>query len=98
MKNYITEKKGLMSWLFTLDHKRIGIMYLVSIFAAFAIGGFAAILLRFELFSPDKIVLTAKQYNQTFTLHGAIMVFLFIVPSIPATLGNFFLTTSNWCK
>ena len=80
-----------MSWLFTLDHKRIGIMYLVSIFAAFAIGGFAAILLRFELFSPDKILLTTKQYNQTFTLHGAIMVFLFIVPSIPATLGNFFL-------
>ncbi|MGC6367674.1 MAG: cytochrome c oxidase subunit I [Candidatus Marinamargulisbacteria bacterium] len=91
MKNYITEKKGLMSWLFTLDHKRIGIMYLVAIFAAFALGGFAALLLRFELLSPDKIVLTAKEYNQAFTLHGAIMVFLFIVPSIPATLGNFFL-------
>ena len=90
MKNYITEKKGLMSWLFTLDHKRIGIMYLVAIFAAFALGGFAALLLRFELLSPDKIVLTAKEYNQAFTLHGAIMVFLFIVPSIPATLGNFF--------
>lgn len=91
MKNYITEKKGIMSWLFSLDHKRIGIMYLVTIFAAFALGGFAALLLRFELMSPDKIVLTAKQYNQAFTLHGAIMVFLFIVPSIPATLGNFFL-------
>ena len=91
MKNYITEKKGIMSWLFTLDHKRIGIMYLVTIFAAFAIGGFAALVLRFELMSPDKIVLTAKQYNQAFTLHGAIMVFLFIVPSIPATLGNFLL-------
>ena len=91
MKNYINEKKGLMSWLFTLDHKRIGIMYLVTIFAAFAIGGFAALALRFELLSPDKIMLTAKQYNQAFTLHGAIMVFLFIVPSIPATLGNFLL-------
>ena len=79
-----------MSWLFTKDHKRIGIMYLFTIFAAFAIGGFAAILLRFELLSPDKIVLTAKQYNQAFTLHGAIMVFLFIIPSIPATLGNLF--------
>ena len=90
MKNYINEKSGIMSWLFTLDHKRIGIMYLVTIFAAFAIGGFAALALRFELLSPDKIILTAKQYNQAFTLHGAIMV-LFIVPSIPATLGNFVL-------
>ena len=89
--NYLNHAKGIMSWLFTLDHKRIGIMYLVTIFAAFALGGFAALLLRFELLSPDKIVLTAKQYNQAFTLHGAIMVFLFIVPSIPATLGNFFL-------
>ena len=91
MKNFITEKKGLFSWLFTLDHKRIGVMYLFSIFAAFALGGFAALVLRFELLSPEKIILTAKQYNQMFTLHGAVMVFLFIVPSIPATLGNFFL-------
>tara|TARA_A100001015_G_scaffold85854_1_gene95411 strand:+ start:2259 stop:3833 length:1575 start_codon:yes stop_codon:yes gene_type:complete len=91
MKSYLNEKRGLMSWIFTLDHKRIGIMYLVAIAAAFAIGGFAALVLRFELLSPDKIYLTAKEYNQAFTLHGAIMVFLFIVPSIPATLGNFFL-------
>ena len=91
MKNYINEKSGVLSWLFTKDHKRIGIMYLFTIFAAFAVGGFAAILLRFELLSPDKILLTAKQYNQSFTLHGAIMVFLFIIPSIPATLGNFIL-------
>ena len=90
-KNYLTEKKGILSWLFTLDHKRIGIMYLVSIFLAFAIGGFAAILFRTELLTPDQLILTTKQYNQSFTLHGAIMVFLFIVPSIPATLGNFFL-------
>lgn len=91
MKNYINEKSGIMSWLFTNDHKRIGIMYLFTIFAAFALGGFAALILRFELLSPDKILLTAKQYNQSFTLHGAIMVFLFIIPSIPATLGNFIL-------
>ena len=68
MKNYINEKSGILSWLFTKDHKRIGIMYLFTIFAAFAIGGFAALLLRFELLSPDKILLTAKQYNQSFTL------------------------------
>jgi cytochrome c oxidase subunit 1 len=91
MKNYITEKKGLLSWLFTKDHKRIGIMYLFSVFGAFAVGGFAALLVRLELFTPDQLILTAKQYNQSFTLHGAIMVFLFIIPSIPATLGNFIL-------
>ncbi|MEK9726876.1 MAG: cytochrome c oxidase subunit I [Candidatus Margulisiibacteriota bacterium] len=91
MKNYINEKSGILSWLFTNDHKRIGIMYLFTIFAAFAVGGFAALILRFELLSPDQILLTAKQYNQSFTLHGAIMVFLFIIPSIPATLGNIIL-------
>jgi cytochrome c oxidase subunit I len=90
-QNYLTGQKGWKSWLFSLDHKRIGIMYLVAIAIAFALGGIAALVLRFELLSPDKIILTAKQYNQAFTLHGAIMVFLFIVPSIPATLGNFFL-------
>jgi cytochrome c oxidase subunit I len=90
-QNYLTGQKGWKSWLFSLDHKRIGIMYLVAIAIAFALGGVAALILRFELLSPDKIMLTAKQYNQAFTLHGAIMVFLFIIPSIPATLGNFFL-------
>ncbi len=89
--NYINAKKGLMSWIFTKDHKRIGMMYLVTIALAFLLGGIAAMVLRFELLTPDKLILTAKQYNQSFTLHGAIMVFLFIVPSIPATLGNFFL-------
>ena len=89
--NYINVSKGLKSWLFTLDHKRIGIMYLISILIAFAFGGFFALLLRLELLTPAQLILSAKQYNQVFTLHGAIMVFLFIIPSIPASLGNFFL-------
>ncbi len=90
-KNFITHPKGIMSWLFTLDHKRIGIMYLIAIMAAFAAGGFFALSLRLELFRPGEQFLTQDQYNKFFTLHGAIMVFLFIIPSIPAALGNFLL-------
>ena len=83
--------KWLMSWLTTLDHKRIGVMYLIAISISFCLGGTFAALLRLELLTPDKILFTAKQYNQLFTLHGAVMVFLFIIPSIPASLGNFVL-------
>ncbi|MEK9657893.1 MAG: cytochrome c oxidase subunit I [bacterium] len=89
--SFFESSKGWKSWLFTLDHKRIGIMYLFSIMVAFGLGGFFALLLRLELLSPAQFFLTAKQYNQVFTLHGAVMVFLFIIPSIPASLGNFFL-------
>lgn len=79
------------SWAFTVDHKKIGIMYLGSILGAFILGGIFALLLRIELLTPDKILFTAKQYNQVFTLHGVLMTFVFIVPSIPASLGNFIL-------
>ncbi len=89
--NYLNAKKGILSWIFTIDHKRIGIMYLAFVLFAFFLGGVFALILRFELLSPEAILLTAKQYNQIFTLHGAVMVFLFIVPSIPASFGNFFL-------
>lgn len=90
-KNYLTEPKGLKSWLLTLDHKRIGIMYLFAIMGFFMIGGFLAVLLRLELLHPGKDLMDADTYNQFFTLHGAIMIFLFIIPSIPAALGNFVL-------
>jgi cytochrome c oxidase subunit 1 len=89
--NYLNATKGLKSWLFTLDHKRIGIMYLMFIAISFGLGGFFALALRLELLNPKELLFTAKQYNQLFTLHGAVMVFLFIVPSIPASLGNFLL-------
>ena len=89
--NYINAKKGIWSWLTTVDHKRIGIMYLAFILLSFLIGGLLALVVRLELMTPDTLILTAKQYNQAFTLHGAVMVFLFIVPSIPASFGNFFL-------
>ncbi len=89
--NFFKAAKGLMSWLYTLDHKRIGIMYLFSVLGAFFLGGVFAILLRLELLTPDTMIFTAKQYNQLFTLHGVVMVFMFIIPSIPASLGNFVL-------
>lgn len=89
--NYLTAKKGLMSWLVTVDHKRIGMMYLGSIIFAFFLGGLMAILIRLELLAPGRTIMGPKTYNQVFTLHGAIMVFLFIIPSIPAALGNFVL-------
>ena len=89
--SYLNDPKGWKSWLLTKDHKRIGLLYLYSIMAAFFLGGVFAILLRIELLSPDKILMDADTYNQFFTLHGAIMIFLFIIPSIPAILGNFVL-------
>ncbi|WP_391575350.1 cytochrome c oxidase subunit I [Aureliella helgolandensis] len=73
----------------TLDHKRIGLMYLVGVMSAFFLAGMLALILRAELMTPTKMFLTNQQYNQVFTLHGAIMVFLFIIPSVPAALGNF---------
>lgn len=89
--NYINEFKGLKSWLTSLDHKRIGLMYMISVLFFFLVGGIFAILLRLELFRPGAQFLTPDQYNQVMTYHGAIMVFMVIIPGIPAILGNFFL-------
>ena len=88
--NYLTFRRGILSWLFTLDHKRIGVMYLVAVLASFFAGGVMALLVRTKLLFPGEVAwMTADQYNKAFTLHGAIMVFLVIIPSIPAALGNF---------
>jgi cytochrome c oxidase subunit 1 len=89
--NYLKAGRGIRSWLLTLDHKRIGIMYLISVIAAFFLGGVFALLVRLELLSPGRTIMDADTYNRMFTLHGAVMVFLFIIPSIPAALGNFLL-------
>lgn len=89
-ENYLKNSSGVLSWAFTLDHKRIGIMYLVGILASFLGGGLLAMAIRAHLMSPDGALFEDNNtYNQIFTLHGAIMVFLFIIPSIPAALGNF---------
>jgi cytochrome c oxidase subunit I len=90
--NYLTFRRGILSWLFTLDHKRIGVMYLFAVLASFFVGGVMALLVRTKLLFPGEVAwMTAEQYNKAFTLHGAIMVFLVIIPSIPAALGNFVL-------
>ena len=90
-QSYLNAKRGLMSWLVTVDHKRIGVMYLIMVLSAFLAGGIFALLLRIEHLTPKQTIMTAETYNHFFTLHGAIMVFLFIIPAIPAALGNFIL-------
>lgn len=89
--NYLREPRGLKSWLLTRDHKRIGVMYMWAILFAFCLGGVVALGIRLELLTPGGDMMSADTYNKMFTLHGTIMVFLFIIPSIPATFGNFVL-------
>ncbi len=87
--NYLNVHKGIWSWLTTLDHKRIGIMYLFTVLFFFLVGGIFAMLIRLELFSPGQTIMDANTYNKVFTYHGVIMVFMVIIPAIPAALGNF---------
>src|SRR6186713_717791 len=87
--NYINNGHGLASWLLTKDHKRIALLYLASITAFFFLGGMFAFMIRLELLTPAGDFLTAENYNKMFTMHGVVMVFFFLIPSIPATLGNF---------
>src|SRR3990172_2526657 len=83
------EEKGLLSWITSTDHKRISIMYLLSISTFFVLAGISALLVRFELLTPGKTIIDAHTYNVLFTFHGAVMVFLFIVPGLAASFGNF---------
>ena len=90
-QNYLNHPKGIMSWLLTVDHKRIGLMYLVSGILFFFIGGLLALVMRFELAAPGNDIISNDIYNNAYTLHGAIMIFLFIIPAIPGALGNILL-------
>lgn len=83
--------KGILSWLLTTDHKRIGLMYGVTILFFFLVGVVLGVLMRLELIAPGKTLMEAQTYNSLFTLHGVIMIFLFIIPGLPAIFGNFFL-------
>src|SRR6267142_1373680 len=87
--NYLNAEYGLKSWLLTKDHKRIALLYMGSISFFFAVGGIYAMLIRLELLQPAGSFLTSSTYNKVFTQHGIIMIFFFLIPSIPATLGNF---------
>lgn len=85
------DKRGITSWLFTTDHKRIGMLYLWCITAFFLVGVALGLLIRLELIAPGKTVMGEQAYNAIFTLHGVIMIFLVVIPSIPAAFGNIFL-------
>lgn len=87
--NYLNVNYGLKSWLLTTDHKRIGILYLISITIFFALGGIFAALIRLELMTPEGDVVSSEMYNKLFTMHGVAMIFFFLIPSIPAVFGNF---------
>jgi cytochrome c oxidase subunit 1 len=87
--NYLNVDYSVKSWLLTTDHKRIAILYLISISAFFTFGGVMAGLLRLSLITPHGDLVQAETYNKLFTMHGITMVFFFLIPSIPAVLGNF---------
>src|SRR5690242_15733267 len=88
--SYLSEG-GLRSWALTLDHKRIGVMYLCTTLLFFLVGGVLALLLRLKLLTPGPALFSDHVYNVLFTMHGAMMIFLFIIPAIPSSLGNFFI-------
>ncbi len=89
--HYLNHGKGIWSWMTTLDHKRIGVMYLFTVLFFFLLGGIFAMLIRLEHLSGTQTLMDANTYNKMFTYHGAIMVFLVIIPGIPGALGNFVL-------
>src|SRR6187397_2889152 len=88
-RHYLNDGFGIRSWLLTRDHKRIGLLYLAAITLFFFLGGAMAVLIRLELATPAGDMVTDETYNKLFTMHGVMMVFFFLIPSIPATLGNF---------
>jgi cytochrome c oxidase subunit I len=90
-RNYLNDEYGVLSWLLTKDHKRIAILYLFSVTAFFIVGGVFAFLMRLELLTPAGDMFTSDQYNKLFTLHGIVMIFFFMIPAIPAVMGNFIL-------
>ena len=90
-ENYINTDYSWKSWLLSVDHKRIAILYLISITFFFLIGGLFAVLIRVELVTPAGDLVESETYNKLFTMHGLVMIFFFLIPSVPATLGNFLL-------
>ncbi|MBE0550910.1 MAG: cytochrome c oxidase subunit I [Ignavibacterium sp.] len=89
--DYQGKHKGFLGWVLSTDHKRIGILYLIAIMSFFIVGVTFGFLMRLELIAPGKTIMDPQSYNAFFTLHGVIMIFLFVIPGIPAVFGNFFL-------
>ncbi len=89
--DYKGKHTGLLGWILSTDHKRIGILYLIALMIFFAVGVTFGFLMRLELIAPGKTIMDPQTYNSIFTLHGVIMIFLFVIPGLPAVFGNFFL-------
>jgi len=87
----VSKHKGILAWILSTDHKRIGLMYLYSIMSFFIIGAILGLLMKLELIAPGKTIMVAKTYNGFFTLHGITMIFLVVIPGLPAIFGNFML-------
>ncbi|MFB3916872.1 MAG: cytochrome c oxidase subunit I [Terriglobales bacterium] len=88
-EHYLNAEYGIKSWLLTTDHKRIALLYLISITLMFFVGGFFALMIRLELLTPAGDLMQSQTYNKMFTMHGLVMIFFFLIPSVPAVLGNF---------
>src|SRR5512138_1536259 len=88
-EHYLNTSYGIRSWLLTTDHKRIALLYLISVTAMFFIGGFFALLIRLELLTPAGDFVQSDTYNKLFSMHGIVMVFFFLIPVVPGVLGNF---------
>jgi len=91
LRNYLNADYRFRSWFLTTDHKRIAVLFMISVTLYFFVGGAAAVLIRLELLTPNSDVVISETYNKLFTLHGVVMIFFFLIPSIPAVLGNFLL-------
>src|SRR4029078_5067343 len=89
--SYLTDPQGRRSWMSTTDHKRIAILYMITVTLFFFVGGAAATIIRLNLITPRGALVTAEAYNKLFTAHGIVMVWFFLVPVIPTVLGNFVL-------
>src|SRR3989475_1437828 len=87
--HYLNQAYGIRSWLLTTDHKRIALLYLATVTLFFFIGGAFAVMIRIHLLTPEGYLVTPETYNKLFTMHGVAMIFFFLIPSIPAVLGNF---------
>jgi len=90
-RNYLNDEYGLKSWLLTQDHKRIAILYLISVSFFFLVGGLLAMVIRLELLTPETDLMAFDTYNKVFTMHGIVMVFFVLIPAVPAIIGNFVL-------
>src|SRR3954468_12429683 len=88
-EHYLNAELGIKSWLFTIDHKRIALLFLAGVTLFFFLGGFYALLIRLELLTPPGDLVTADTYNKLFTMHGITMARRFLIPSIPGVRGNF---------